>query len=258
MDGVLTVAALAWDPTFRGALAVIAGIVVLCGSVYLLLGTNLGARLGLLTSLAGLFGFLVILGAVWWMYGTGPIGDSPEWRVVEIVFGDVDEAATEEARDLSEWTELPEEDPSRGEAQAAVDAVLLEEGRFDATTDYLPVAAFEIGGKPERQSDGTLDRIANRVTNTLRLTHPPHYAVVQVQAVEEQETEPGEAPPTPVVDESAPTISVVMERDLGFRRLPPALFTVGCLIVFAVLANMLHRRDKDAAANRAAAEAVGS
>ena len=35
---------------------------VLCGSVYLLLGTNLGARLGFLVALAGLFGWLTLLG----------------------------------------------------------------------------------------------------------------------------------------------------------------------------------------------------
>ena len=40
-------AGIAWDPQIRGFLAVLVGVVVLMGSVYLLLGTNLGARLGL-------------------------------------------------------------------------------------------------------------------------------------------------------------------------------------------------------------------
>ena len=35
-----------WYPTILGILVVVAGIVLFCGSVYLLLGTNLGARLG--------------------------------------------------------------------------------------------------------------------------------------------------------------------------------------------------------------------
>ncbi len=256
MANAVTLAALSWDPTIRGALVVAAAVAVLCGSVYLLLGTNLGARLGFLLALAGLFGWLTILGAVWWMYQKGPVGEASEWKVTEIVFGDIDAAATDAARDLSDWTELPEDAPSRGEALAAVDAVLVEQGQFAATTEYLPVGAFEVGGKPDRAGDGILDRVANRVTNTLRITHPTHYAVIQVQGVETQATRPGEAPPPPVVDESQPIISVVMTRDLGFRRLPPALFTIGCLIVFAVLANVLHRRDRVAAAHRAAATAA--
>ena len=35
-------AGIAWDPQLRGFLAVAVGVVVLMGSVYLLLGTNLG------------------------------------------------------------------------------------------------------------------------------------------------------------------------------------------------------------------------
>jgi hypothetical protein len=37
-----------WEPELRGLLTVIIGAVALCGSVYLLLGTNLGIRLGCL------------------------------------------------------------------------------------------------------------------------------------------------------------------------------------------------------------------
>ena len=37
------------------------------GSIYLLLATNIGARLGLLVVLAGLFGWLSILTLTWWI-----------------------------------------------------------------------------------------------------------------------------------------------------------------------------------------------
>ena len=39
--------AINWEFELRGILTVIIGVVVLMGSVYLVLGTNLGARLGL-------------------------------------------------------------------------------------------------------------------------------------------------------------------------------------------------------------------
>ena len=47
-----------WDPTILGVLVVISAIGLFCGSVYLLLGTNLGARLGFLVAGACLTGFM--------------------------------------------------------------------------------------------------------------------------------------------------------------------------------------------------------
>ena len=54
-----------WEPELRGLLTVIIGTVALCGSVYLLLGTNLGIRLGLLVAMAGLFGWMLMMGVIW-------------------------------------------------------------------------------------------------------------------------------------------------------------------------------------------------
>ena len=50
-------ASIAWDPGFRGVLTVVVAVLVLPGSIYLLLGTNLGTRLGFLIALTGLFGW---------------------------------------------------------------------------------------------------------------------------------------------------------------------------------------------------------
>ena len=87
---VTTFAGIAWDPHIRGVLAVLTGVAVLCGSVYLLLGTNLGSRLGLLVALAGLTGWLVILTMIWWINppGIGPKGNSPKWTPVEVYVND--------------------------------------------------------------------------------------------------------------------------------------------------------------------------
>ncbi len=72
-----TLLAVGWEPEIRGALVVIIGAVALMGSVYLILGTNMGARLGLLVALAGLFGWMATMGAVWWTYGIGLQGRQP-------------------------------------------------------------------------------------------------------------------------------------------------------------------------------------
>ncbi|MCC5953957.1 MAG: hypothetical protein JJU45_17820 [Acidimicrobiia bacterium] len=86
MTWVNLIAGIGWDPEIRGILAVLVGFVVLCGAVYLLLATNTGARLGMLLSLAGLFGFCAILSLYLWVNppGIGPKGPDPFWEVQEI------------------------------------------------------------------------------------------------------------------------------------------------------------------------------
>ena len=66
--------AIGWEPELRGILIVIIAVVMLCGSVYLILGTNIGARLGFLVAFAALAGWMFIMGAIWWTYGIGLLG----------------------------------------------------------------------------------------------------------------------------------------------------------------------------------------
>ena len=68
MNAILSIG---WEPELRGLLTVIIGTVALCGSVYLLLATNMGIRLGFLVAFAGLFGWMATMGAIWWSYGIG-------------------------------------------------------------------------------------------------------------------------------------------------------------------------------------------
>ena len=259
---------LTWDPFMRGFLAVVVGIVVLCGSTYLLLGTNVGSRLGFLIAFAGLMGWMTIMGLQWWVYGIGLVGDVPTWHPIEIVTTedevDTGAAQLEDVRDLSTWEVVPEGDARRGEIQAAADEALVSEessaAPFEETGDYQALAVYERGGK---------EGIAKRLPGP----HPAHYAVVQVQEVVEVVTltdpeEPcpagaeciefGTTPPRPRIDESAPVQTVVLERDLGNRRFPPALITVGSAILFGVTCSALHRRDKASDAARAGAAATSA
>lgn len=251
----LTLAAISWEPQVRGALAVLIGFVVLCGSVYLLVATNSGARTGLLIAIAGLFGWFSIMGVVWWVYGIGWIGQAPSWTTIEINFDGGETAVTEVVADdpeLESWEVIAVDNPAFGELQAAATTALTEQGIFEGTSDFVIIDAHETGGKPERASDSMIDRVTNRITNTLTVTHPPHYAAVRVQgAIEQGETPPGEAPPVPEADDEQPVIAVVLERDIGNKRLRPAMFTIFSMVVFGITANALHRRDKREAENRA-------
>src|ERR1041385_7533438 len=80
-----------WNPTIIGVLTVLSAIGLFCGSTYLLLGTNLGARLGFLVAAAGLTAFLVLLTTLWWTSGNSgidpPHGSSPAWTAIELTRG---------------------------------------------------------------------------------------------------------------------------------------------------------------------------
>lgn len=315
--------AIAWNPEIRNILSVLVGVVVLCGSVYLLVGTNVGSRTGLLVSLAGFFGWMAIMGVIWWIYGIGMLGSGATWHVEELNYSsgdyaglvdgtldevhrltalaelpsaqelidddpaileevlppDLFEAGNEEelaARtalvslgqivevrpELAEqyddaldgWTLLPVSDRQRGDAAASADAFLGPDGRgvFESSAEYVVRDVFSFGGKPQRDDDSLWNRLTHEISTIVKFRHPAHFAVVQVQAVEEFEVVPGQATPTAVIDADAPVLSVVLERDLGDRRFPAAMTTISSTLLFALFAWMLHRRDAVIAEVRAA------
>ncbi len=86
----MVLAGLDFDTAIRAILVVLAGLVLLPGSIYLLLSTNLGARLGFLLAFGGLSGWMFILGITWWLTppAIGPRGNPPSWVPQEIVYGD--------------------------------------------------------------------------------------------------------------------------------------------------------------------------
>ena len=90
-------AGLSWDPAIRGILTVVLGVAILLGSIYMILATNTGVRLGLLLSLGGLFGWMTILTLTWWIQppGIGPSGGvTPKWEPVEILLDGTSTAET--------------------------------------------------------------------------------------------------------------------------------------------------------------------
>ena len=132
-----TLLAIAWKPEFHGVVIIIVATVALPGTIYLILGTNLGARLGLLVSLAGLFGWMATMGFIWWAYGIGLTGKTPVWKPSEVIVVDADLSAlgigpsdglAADPRTRSEqnlnalaeegWEKLPDDSPSRALAIA--------------------------------------------------------------------------------------------------------------------------------------------
>ena len=242
---------LAWDPTIRAMLVVAFAVVVLPGSIYLILGTNLGTRLGFLVAVAGAFGWMTIMFIIWTMYGIGYIGRAAAWEVQEAVVtdnkSDLQAAKLPQAHDLSSWRELAADDPARGEAAATASAAIAGEAAvipmgFTSDQDYVVIDAYDKGGKKKTFLNGILPG-----------PHPPHYSIIEVQRKKAVEVPFGETPPKAEADPTQPVIAVILERDLGNKRLPPALLALGSLIIFGITCNALHRRDKVVTAARAAA-----
>lgn len=84
---------------FRAVVVVIISVVMLIGSIFMLLASNLGARLGYLVTMLSLSGFMILM-SVMWIFGapgtttaTGPRGPEPSW----IPFT----AESEQGKDLS-------------------------------------------------------------------------------------------------------------------------------------------------------------
>ena len=341
------IAQIGFDPEIRGALVVGVGAIVLFGSVWMIMATNQGPRLAALISIAAFFGWMVIMGAFWWIRGIGFVGDSVSWQVLDFNRQDISQSSIERATELpnpsdlqglgiiianagmaegiEEMAEFVDEiDPlsqefadmtadelrveelrqlqrnnsttlsqvfsvapdfveqafetgtvpgsdrqipslngwevlttgAAGEAQTTAGAAILEQDAFDfeSQAEFRFLDSFRTGGKPRLDRDidllctfctDNLRRGWHWIANSARIKNPTEYAVVQLQAIDEAAliTREGEAPPFPSVDEDAPIISVVMVRELGNLRFPPAMITLGSLLIFTALVYLLHFRD---------------
>jgi len=248
-----------WYPTILGVLVVLSAVVLCLGSTYLLLGTNLGARLGFLVTFTGLAGFMMILTLLWTTSAT-PLtvlkGRVPQWKVVEVV-PDIAKAKTEAVRGAT----TPANKAASTDAsnvKSAVDAALVTKvstptvevspndnrfAKFQQVTDYQVLQTFVIGGSSPKFWKG-------------EFTHSPKYAVVEFCKTATQ-TQTFGLPPLPPECASGADASkgfVVLEYDLGSVRLPPFVAFVISGIAFGLGLLMLHWREKDLMAAKAAEE----
>ena len=259
----LVVAALRWDPHVRGIVIVTTGVLVLMGSVYLLLSTNTGARLGFVIAAAGLFGWMTIMGVVWTVFGIGIKGEEPHWQPLELVSGDLSQSTVEAARGFPRgWEKLPRGDPALADAEASADAVLAAsggegggEGGGSEGEGSGESGGGEAGGASEetklrvdppfqKKEDYELVEAYRKGGETwfFTLRHRPHYAALQVK--------PSDS--APASEKGQPVTTVIMLRDLGNLRAPSFFFTVFSAIFFGVCCYGLHQRDKEALARQAA------
>lgn len=256
----MSLLAIGWEPELRGLLTVIIGVVVLCGSVYGIMATNMGSRLAFLVALTGLMGWMMLMGIAWMIYGIGLRGPDPTWEPVPgaAVLQDVgsldaagvldpgavvpDDATPQESAGVVRdafldqgWTILDKSSPAFGQAQAGATELLVAEKAFPAG-QFEIVEVFDTGGERYPKINDTLDFLA--------FFHTPHFVVAEASPYVPVRTEPGRAPAVPEIDDARAPQYVYMVRDLGSRRQPPFVLIIGSGAVFFSLCYILHRRDK--------------
>ena len=237
-----------WDPTVIGILAPVAGVFLFCGSVYLLLSTNLGARLGFLVAASALSGFMVLLSTLWLTTSTpleSPKGRTAAWKVLEV-------------------------DKSYADSKFAPVRTIQKDGELlppkQATTlrSFLDGAFVRVtplpGAKPKVQPFAQYDQASQYITDDpkqdlktyqiggtprLYFWHKPEYAAVQVCTALVETVPFGQAPPLPQCDPAQDRKVVVMVYDFGSTRLPPVCYLIGSIILFVISLLGLHWYEMD-------------
>lgn len=249
-----------WYPTILGVLVVVAAVVLFVGSIYLMLGTNMGARLAFLATFSALMGLMVVLTSLW-VTTASPLntlrGAVPTWEIKEVVT-DLGKAKTEAVRTIKQ-DGVKVDTIEAANVKAAVDEGLVtkvdnavekftpEDNQFaiyGAVTDYLTTNTWEIGGS----SPSWLD---------FQFTHTPKLAVVQFCGTADNTQPFGVAPDAPScaaegTDNAKNNGYVVLEYNLGDVRLPPIIAFVSSVILFVLSLLMFGWYEKDKRAEAAA------
>jgi hypothetical protein len=239
-----------WYPTILGVLVVIAAVVLFLGTIYILLGTNLGARLGFLVAFTGLTGFMVLLSLLWCTTAS-PLntlkGRIPQWKVEEVI-ASPEKSKTDAVHDIKAKENIAEATEAAN-VKAAVDAALVTKkstptveytpndnrfAKFNEVTGYTILQTWQIGGSDPQFWKG-------------EFTHTPEYAVVQFCQVQEVEQPFGLPPLPPQCSNDPDAINgyVVLVRDLGSLRVPAFVALGASLILFILGLLCLHWREKD-------------
>lgn len=280
----MSVLAIGWEPELRGLLTVVIGVVILMGSVYGIMATNMGSRLAFLVAFAGLAGWMMTMGLVWWIYGIGLRGPDPSWQPVAGATVLQDTQALRSGGALESLPEIPDDasfaeeaaivqeqfvdegyvvldptSPAFGQAQASA-STFFEEGGAFAAGGYAVTNIYDVGGDRYPRVKLEIDalNIDEDTLDFLALFHEPHFVVVEGRPFVEVREEPGRAPVLPEIDEDRQAQYVYMVRDLGARRQPAVVLTIGGGAIFAALCYLLHRRERILEENLSSSKAVAT
>jgi hypothetical protein len=241
-----------WNPTILGVLVVLSAIGLFCGSAYLLLATNLGARLGFLVAFASLAGFMVLLSTLWWTSGNSgidpPHGRSPSWKVVDVV-SDVGQSKIRAVQSIAA-NGTPATATDVGNLRPAIDAALVTPAPIEGVTPpNQPFQKFASSLEYLTDFQGVKSYIVGGESSNL-FWHTPKYAVAQFCPTK-LPTPPGAAP---VCDPLQDKSYAILRFDYGSLRQPVVFqFWIPSVLLFGLSLLGLHWYETDERKKRKAA-----
>ncbi len=254
-----------WYPTILGVLVVISAVALFCGTIYILLATNMGARLGFLVATGGLSGLMVLLSLLW-LTNPSPVntlkGRIPAWKAVEAIdSGDIARSKIPAVQQINEkGHDLPQTDVAN--VKAAVDLNLII--NTNQLTGEILAGSY---GKYAIYQDATGYIVTkNQLTgggeifSQVKVTggggfpwlhvslHKPKYVVVTLcktdPSLSATEVPFGQKPPLPKCADANRQV-LVLERDLGSLRVPPFVTFLAASILFGLTLLAMHWRERD-------------
>jgi hypothetical protein len=268
-------ATITWDPFIRGVVILALFIVLLPGSVYLVLSTDVGSRIGLLLIAAALTGMLSMLALLWLpLASTAAIGRPNAWKAKEIItgsfrsqvtikgvqdfpVGDVGRAQPpvaplpkknwfwpwQSCSDNGAWHKLglaQQKDTASSADKVLAPAAGAGTAAPQLTTPFSSASDYTyVDGFEKNANSGCLFAI-NRHKVYVPGARQPHYAILRAQPLLA-----GGDPNNPKPDTSKPVTYVIMVRDLGSVRQPQIMIAVWSGVLFLTICYVLHRREKE-------------
>ncbi len=275
-----------WDPTILGVLTVLSGVVLFCGSTYLLLATNVGARLGFQIAAAAFTGIMVLLSSLWLVTQTplnSPKGRVPLWKPVACpkvtpTCARVDSLAAAPINALAKLANDPKAKSIPAEnfqqLRPAIDAAFITVtvvgdakapvqpyAKYQQSAQVLTVAPVDLNGVPNKNGRETLKEYIIGGDAPFLVKHNPKYAAVEYCEKLPQPSDtfypsgvdPNIKPTTPGCDPKVPHKWMVFVYDYGSIRLPPLMYFLTFSTLFGVSLYALHSREM---AERRAAKAA--
>jgi hypothetical protein len=235
-----------WDPTILGVLTVLSAVGLFCGSVYLLLSTNLGARLGFLVAGACLTGFLVLLSGLWITTATplnSPKGRPAAWKTVAVVDSPKDSKIDAVKTIASKGKKQTIDDLAQ--LRPAVEGALVKKNTpANQEAPSQPLATFAVSTNLLTDFDGFQTYVVGGETKNL-LWHKNKYAAVEFCSKLQVEVAPGEKPPLPVCDPLVAKKYAILQRDYGSIRQPPWVYFGFSVVLFGLFLLGLHWYELD-------------
>lgn len=213
----------------EGVAAVVSGLIVFVGSVWLLLAVIMGARLGYFVTASVTLAFIFIMTLVW-SFGTplGPVGRLPEWNGIALA----ETTAQVEFEAASEYPDGPWVAPAAEDKEATTKAAELESAAINYLETLIP------DGKGQAFITATDATVVPDSTRLMK-QGDTEYGALQLEASTGAVDKAKEADPDQTFTPEDATAIVVMKYDPGnplgkARTIAAGTFLVWVLHLFGL------------------------